>query len=308
MIVTICHDTEFQYSALYRSHLPKLAVEAAGVDPGSDEMRKILNDRDAAALAWRGWPRKSAVMILVSVVLYAFSIVIGSTSLGYNEDGNESLLYIALRVITLGIGVIGASLFFYGNISWRRWRYTFTSTEGCLWVFFSLVYTTAGLVAGSKSTTPLSTAMGTVYAACGFVGWLLFESVKKISRIMHITITFSIAITLAAVIYLSLYVWQDDVVLADLNGVNKAGVLTRYSLQRTCAINLLVVMAVSIKNVVKKNLSDNSYFVLVAGYVTRRQILEVETMSDDPDGGIDTVVETCHHQRNTTENLTPAVH
>jgi hypothetical protein len=175
-------------------------------------------------------------------------------------------------------------------------------------VFFSLVYTTAGLVAGSKSTTPLSTATGTVYAVCGFVGWLSFESVKKISRIMHITITFSIAITLAAVIYLSLYVWQDDVVLADLNGVNLAGVLTRYSLQRTCAINLLVVMAVSIKNVVKKNLSDNSYFVLVAGYVTRRQILEVETMSDAPDGGIDTVVETCHHQQNTTENLTPAVH
>jgi hypothetical protein len=107
-----------------------------------------------------------------------------------------------------------------------------------------------------------------------------------ISRTMLITCTFGVAITLASSIYLTTYVWQDDSLLADLNGAGLRGVLTRYDLQRTCAFNLLVLMAMSLMN-----LSDHSYFILVSGTVSRRQILELEKLSDDPDGGNDTVVE-----------------
>jgi hypothetical protein len=79
-------------------------------------------------------------------------------------------------------------------------------------------------------------------------------------------------------------VWKDDVVLADLNGVGVTGLLTRFALLRTCFINLSLLMAGSLATVVKKNLSDNSYFVLVEGNVLRREILEVESLSVDPDG------------------------
>jgi hypothetical protein len=119
--------------------------------------------------------------------------------------------------------------------------------------------------------------------------WLSFESVQQISRVMHITITFTLALTLATAIYLSTFVWQDDVELADLNGAGVSGSLTRYAVQRTCLINLSLLMAGSLVTVVKKNLTDNSYFVLVSANVLRREILEVESLSVDPDGHHDLV-------------------
>jgi hypothetical protein len=123
-----------------------------------------------------------------------------------------------------------------------------------------------------------SSGLGTLYLSLGFLVWLSFESVQQISRVMHITITFALAITLATAIYLSTFVWQDDVVLADLNGAGVPGTLTRYSVQRTCLINLSLLMAGSLVTVVKKNLTDTSYFGLVTGNVLRREILEVEPL------------------------------
>ena len=51
MLVTIWQDKDFQYSALDRSYLPKLAVETAGFEPGSAEMDLILEERAASAVA-----------------------------------------------------------------------------------------------------------------------------------------------------------------------------------------------------------------------------------------------------------------
>ena len=95
--------------------------------------------------------------------------------------------------------------------------------------------------------------------------------------------------TLVVTIYLSAYVWKDDVVLADLNGVGVPGTLTTYAVWRTCLINLLLLMAGSLITIVKKNLSDNSYFIFISGNVLRREILEVESLSVDPDGHHDLV-------------------
>jgi hypothetical protein len=126
--------------------------------------------------------------------------------------------------------------------------------------------------------------------ALGMITWLSLESVQQISRAMHITITFTLAITLVTVIYLSAFIWQDDVVLADLNGVGVSGVLTRFALLRTCFINLLLLMAGALHISVTKSLPDGSYFLLVTGYVTRRQILEAESLVDDPDGDNDLIL------------------
>ena len=92
-------------------------------------------------------------------------------------------------------------------------------------------------------------------------------------------------------IYFSAFVWQNDPVLADLNGAGVSGTLTRYAAMRICLINLSLLMAGSLVMVVTKNLTDNSYFVLVEGNVTRRQILEVESLGDDPDGDNDFIVQ-----------------
>jgi hypothetical protein len=155
-------------------------------------------------------------------------------------------------------------------------------------MFYTLIYAIAGL-SRPKGTASVSSALGTVYTALGFIAWLSLESVHQISRVMHMTITFITALTLVVAIYLSAYVWKDDVVLADLNGVGVPGTLTRYAAMRTCLINLLLLMAGSLATVVKKNLSDNSYFIFIGGNVLRREILEVESLSVDPDGHHDLV-------------------
>jgi hypothetical protein len=257
MLVTIWQDKDCQYSALYRSYLPKLAVETAGVEPGSEEMDLILEERAASAVAWRDWPRKSAVVILVSVVVYCASIVLSVTELAYDDNGNDSTTMLVLRVIAVTMGVTGSCVFFFGNVSWPRLKYTFRSTQGLLWMFYTLIYACAGLAqpsAGAKSSA--TSVLGSLYLSLGLSVWLSFESVQQISRVMHVTITFTLALTLGTVIYLSAYVWQDDIVLADLNGVGVPGTLTRYAVQRTCLINLSLLMAGSLVTVVKKNLSD----------------------------------------------------
>ena len=289
MLVTIWQDKDFQYSALYRSYLPKLAVETAGVEPGSAEMDQILEARAASAVVWRGWPRKSAVVILLSVVVYGASIVIISTELAYDDDGNDSTTMLVLRAAAVAMGAAGSCVFFFGNVSWRRLKYTFSSTQGLLWMFYTLVYALAGLAQPSGAKSSASSVLGTLYASLGFLVWLSFESVQQISRVMHITITFTLALTLATAIYLSTFLWQDDAVLADLNGAGLPGTLTRYAVQRTCLINLSLLMAGSLVTVVKKNLTDSSFFVLVSGNVLRRDILEVESLSADLDGHQDLV-------------------
>ena len=133
--------------------------------------------------------------------------------------------------------------------------------------------------------------LGTVYATLGFLLWLSLESVQQISRVMHMAMTFITALTLVITIYLTAYVWKDDVMLADLNGVGVPGTLTQFAVQRTCFINLLFLMAGSLAVSVGKNLSDNRYFVLVTGNVMRRQILDAESLSDYPDGDNDLIVQ-----------------
>ena len=95
-------------------------------------------------------------------------------------------------------------------------------------------------------------------------------------------------IALACIHPFALHFAQDDFVLADLNGVGVPGVLTRYAVQRTCLINLLLLMAGALQNSLTINLPQNSYFMLVSGRVRRKQILEIGTeldSGDDPETG-----------------------
>jgi hypothetical protein len=151
-----------------------------------------------------------------------------------------------------------------------------------------LAQPSAGLAQPNRSATSVN---GTLYLSLGLLAWLSFESVQQISRVMHVTITFTLALTLGTMIYLSAYVWQDDIVLADLNGVGVPGTLTRYAAMRTCLINLSLLMAGSLVTVVKKNLTNNSYFVLVSGNVLRQEMLEVNSLIVDLDGDNDLIVE-----------------
>jgi hypothetical protein len=137
---------------------------------------------------------------------------------------------------------------------------------------------------------PVTDQLGTLFTAIGFILRLSLESIKKISRTMLITITFAVTCMLVAVIYLSMYVWQDDDVLADLNGASAAGVLTRFDVQRAALINMLLLVAKSLKTIFKVNFADNKHFDLVEGHIMRRQILEVEKLCDDPAGDNDFVV------------------
>jgi hypothetical protein len=285
MLVTIWQDKDFQYSALYRSYLPKLAVETAHIEPGSAEMDRILEARAAAAVAWRGWPRKSAVVVLLSIVVFLFGM--GLESLAYDGVKESSVLIAcyAAAVVLEGAGSCG---FFYNNVNWRRLKYTFSSTQGLLWMFYTLIYALAGL-ARPDPDTPICSVLATIYGALGFLLWLSLESACRISRVMHTILTIFVALTMILTIYFSAFVWRNDPVLADLNGVGVPGTLTRYAVLRTCLINLSLLMAGSLVTVVKKNLTDNSYFVLVSGNVLRREILEVESLNVDPDGANDLV-------------------
>jgi hypothetical protein len=274
MWMTLLLEKEFQFSVVYRSTLTYLAVETEGVDPGSAEMDDIIRERTASTVAWLGRPFKSAVAILVSIVVFLMSIVVSTTPLAYGEEGKESATMIVLRSIALLLGTTGSLAFLTGNISWRRFKYTFTSVEGVLFVMYTLMYAVAGLAHDDADNSPIGRKLGTLYVSSGYLVWLSFESVKQISRILHVVITFSVASATVFGIYLTAFVWQDDSVLADLNGFGVAGTLTRYGIMRTCFGNLLFLMSGSIVMGVTTNWADNTHFVLVAGQVLRSEIIE----------------------------------
>jgi hypothetical protein len=283
MLVTIWQDKDFQYCALYRSYLPKLAVETAGMKPGSAEMEAAIQDRAAAAVAWTGRPRKEAEAILLSVLVFLSSIVLRDTEMGNSKSGNESMLKIILRTVALALGLSGAFAFFSGNISFWRWKYTLSSPKGLLWIIYTLLYCLSGMAQPSQEN-PVSSVVGNVYVSLGFLGWLSFDSAKRISRIMQVSITVAVALTLAFTIWMTTFVWQDDAVLADFNGAGVEGTLTRYSLHRTCFINLLLIMGGSIVTVLRKNRSDNVYFLVVEGLVGRQEIMKLVSLNFDLDG------------------------
>jgi hypothetical protein len=176
------------------------------------------------------------VVVLLSVVVFLFSVVLSATALEYDVDGRESTAMLALRLTALALGCGGSCTFFSKNISWRRLKYTFSSTQGLLWMFYTLMYALAGL-SRPRGTASVSSALGAVYTFLGLASWLSLESVQQISRVMHMTITLFIALTLLVTIYLSAYVWKNDVMLTDLNGVGVLGTLSQFSAQRMCFIN-----------------------------------------------------------------------
>jgi hypothetical protein len=269
MLVTIFADPGFQYSALYRSHLPKIAV-----DP--EETDQIIEERVAAILAWKEWPKKTAILILTSIANFVLSMVVSAfPSLAMDASGKESWMLIMLRSSAATLGGAGSCGFFHNNINKGRFEFAFTSVRGLLWIFYTVVFAVAGF-AQPDPDTPVSSVLSTLYTTLGLLAWLAFDCVKQISRLMHTTVTIFINLTIVAAIYFSLYVWKNDAVLADLNSVQVPGVLTRYSLQRTCLVNLGFLMAGSLATIMKRNLSANQYFALVDGNVRRKDIIDLE--------------------------------
>ena len=227
------------------------------------------------------------MVVLLSAVVLCASIVLSTTSLAL--DGvKESSMLITFRAAAVVLGGAGSCGFFHNNVSWPRLKYTFSSTQGIVWMFYTLIYALAGL-ARPDPDTPISSVLATIYGALGFLLWLSLESACRISRVMHTILTIFVALTMILTIYFSAFVWQNDPVLADLNGAGVSGTLTRYAAMRICLINLSLLMAGSLVTVVKKNLTDNSYFVLVSANVLRQEILEAESLSASLDGHHDLV-------------------
>jgi hypothetical protein len=131
MVLTVWHDVDYQIVAVYHSYLPKLAVETVDVEPGSELLDTMLAERQSASVAWTGWPRKSAVAILVSIVIYLLSMLLGTAAPEslYDDDGNDSFAMLALRAAALAMLIGGSCTFFFNNVSWRRLKHTYTSPQ-----------------------------------------------------------------------------------------------------------------------------------------------------------------------------------
>jgi hypothetical protein len=81
-----------------------------------------------------------------------------------------------------------------------------------MWIFYTCMFAWAGTAQPAAdqavAKASASTLLDTIYMTLGMLAWLIFESVKRISRIMHMTITFSIVLTITLTAYLSAYIWQ----------------------------------------------------------------------------------------------------
>jgi hypothetical protein len=167
MIVTVVRDPGFQYLALCQAFLPKFAIDSAGVMP--EDMQPILEEREAAIAAWRGRPKTSAVVVLLSILIFMASLVVEVTLPLQDEHGRESITLISMRVASLCLMISGALAFFVlpgffgtSNISWPRLKYVFSTPQGLLWIFYCGVFATAGLSSPDQAG-PVSSVLGITY-------------------------------------------------------------------------------------------------------------------------------------------------
>ena len=289
-IINIWNDPAFQYFALVQSFLPKLAIDAEGLEPGSPEMLLLLEEHETAKAAWMGWPTKGAVAVLLSIFVYTASLALSRSPLAYGEDGKESALLIILRSAALFFLISGSMSFFFNNIAWRRLKYTFTCPQGVLWVLYVTVYFVVRM-AKPDTQSPVSSVFSAMYASLALLLWLAMESVKRVSRVMRVSLTLFTALTLALTFYLSAYVWLDDRFLVDLNPI-VPGVLTTYQVWRTCWMTLGLLMAGSLYTTVF-DWTEGKYMVFVSGYVPRKEVLEMKSVFDlvvgDSEGEVEVV-------------------
>jgi hypothetical protein len=139
-------------------------------------------------------------------------------------------------------------------------------------------------------TAPVSSLVSTMYTCLGFLLWVALESVKRVSRVMRATLTLFSAFAAALGFYMSAYVWQDQF-LVDLN-IGVPGVLTKYSVQRTCLMNLGFLISGSLYTTVF-DWKEGKYMAYVSGYVPRKEVLEMESVFalvvGDSEGEVDIV-------------------
>jgi hypothetical protein len=280
MAVTIWRDKMFLFMAISTARLPKIAIDSRipaliklDRESAMAFMEQLQMERRAALAAWQGRPQPAELVCLLSLVIMSLSIIVGATRVSSDSDGRESVVLIVMRVLALVLLFFGVFSLFWHNLSLPRLRYTFLSPQGILITFYACAFALVGWLVPDPRF-PVSSVLGPVYMALGFLFWLALECVKKTSRWMRAAITALNIFSISATIILSLYFWPrtDDVMFIPLGGVSK------FSLWRTILCNLLFLGAGSLKVIFKDSQSD--FMAIIHGSVTRKDVLALSSLRD----------------------------
>jgi hypothetical protein len=101
--------------------------------------------------------------------------------------------------------------------------------------------------------------------------------VQRISRSIRAILTIFAVLNVALGFYLTTYIWANDSVLADLNGVDVSGTVNKYETWRTCFVNLGLLMTGSLYTMVF-DWNEGKYMILVTGCVSRQAVLELDSL------------------------------
>jgi len=158
-------------------------------------------------------------------------------------------------------------------------RYVTSSAPGMLVALWALVYLTVAFVALDPNS-PVSGVLGSMYSMGLLFLFVAMEAVKRITRLMRCAVTL-ICIGLTAVgFYLSVYVWESesDIELADLNGPDISGTVTKFGVWRICSINLGMLMLTSLISMWATWTREEMHFLIVFGFVQRQHVLDLPSV------------------------------
>jgi hypothetical protein len=286
-IVSIWRDHNFEYVSICQSYVPNAAIDRAwfaAMSPGKTEGAEL----DAAQLqklaafevkrveVWLGGVRKCEIAVISAILMFLVSVVLGTFSWGYT-DGVENWAY-------AGSSIASWLMLMFGNIwlvresslSWPRLFFILTRPQGMMVIFYTLTFF-AVAVAHPDPTTPLSSFFGPLMVSIFYLTWLFLDALEYSSRRARVIITLAMIVNLVLSIVVTIFVWKDDPVMADLNGEKVKGELTKYQMWRCCFYNLLALSAGSLWTTVY-DWKEGRYMKALGGSVFRSDIINLDSM------------------------------
>jgi hypothetical protein len=210
-----------------------------------------------------------------------FALLTNTTRVGgydVRADGQESAAFIGARVVI--IAAFWACFFVIAcgeGRKWNRLRYLLRSSHAVTVLFYIVLFFIVGM-SFPESEAPVSSQLAVAFTTSGFLLWLLADAFR-LSRMSRATLTLFVVLRCLVGICFSLFVTTDDPQVADLNGPEVAGTLTKLWLDRMCFLNLALLMSGSLYTL-KVDWLEGKLMTVAFGYVLREDVVAMQSVTD----------------------------
>jgi hypothetical protein len=278
-VFTIFQDSETLFVAMCTGYLTKRDLDEEDSTNDDEAMKALDEEHEVAAIAWKSFPRAAELAMFAVLLLYLVTVALGLQGYMLDSDGNESTAFICARIAVLLLFWLS----FYGigshsNLNRNRLNYLCRSSHAVTVFIYITLYFIVGM-SFPETQAPVSSRLSVAFATSGFLLWLASDAFIRLSRVARACVTVFTVFRCVYGIYLAMFVWTYNPEVADLNGAETDGNITKLWLFTMCFFNLGLLMSGSVYTLVI-DWHEGKFMTVVSGYVLRADVLALASVHD----------------------------